>query len=157
MKMKSRRKVLCMLIVMITGLYNGTWFVNRMYYTQLCSGEYQYSTKNTYYRCGTCCTYSIKIPDYLSFVGNYSINIGDNVILIIWPDFLKTNCSYGVQISYGNEVIYAYVDAKADYVHDDSLEYSSGEERKVTEVIKKRKAIIQELLQAADAEWGCVS
>jgi hypothetical protein len=155
----KNKKILFAASILLFGavLYNLAWFVNRNYYTNKCSPRYEFTARNTYSYYDKSITYSIKVPDYLEFTGNYAVISDDGVCLIIWPDLLKESYTYGAQIPNEDDVIYAYVNSNAEYIHDDSLNYSNEEEKAVIRLVIKNKTVLQQLLQASDSEWDCLS
>lgn len=107
-----KKKILCIgcIIFLLFGLYNIMWSAIVYHrYNDFIVGMDEIYPHRTYATVGTDgYTYNVKLPDYLSFVGNLGIQKSEhgNCALIIWPGVYSAT-DYGVIIQAADGQKYA--------------------------------------------------
>ena len=99
-------------------------------------------------------TFSVKMPNYLSFTGNYAIVSDEDFCLLIWPDLWKPRCKYGVLMNDNNASYSCYVNRTGDYLFSKDMPLSEDEELKVKELLDNNRNILLDMLNRAQIEWN---
>lgn len=147
--MKKATKKVSLAIVLAFVLYNIIWYaaVNAKY-SQYIAGFEEIYAHRTYALVGeNGYTYNVKIPDYLSSVGNLGIQQSEDgsCALIIWPKFVgKTE--YGVLISAPT--------GTSSLMLTESREPIAGTPEATQELFEEYRGEIDALFDEADAMWN---
>lgn len=126
MKLKITMKKLIAVVVIFAilafGIYNLLWFLNFNSYSKLLTNEYEQSEVSSlhYTKLTSDFVFSVKKPEYLSFVGNTSVaNKDGSIVLIVWPSFLCEEVKdYGIilESESKNNFYMMYVNSKMEYM-----------------------------------------
>lgn len=152
---KIRKKHIFYLVIALIVIWHAIWFANYYSYRYYPNGYTEYydyltkSTKDHEY------SYNIKYPNYPSFVGNYTLD-NNNLIIIIWPGlFTNGNREYGIYVfdSDLNQTFEFYVDSSLNYSYEKN-NILSDDENKIQNLLAKYKPEIENMEQLIYDEWG---
>lgn len=84
--------------------------------------------------------YNVKIPNYLSFVGNLGIADSEHRnVLIIWVNALTNKVEYGVRIQSDNETYEIMLDSNMKPINNIYLEIVQDNEEIISKLFEKAK------------------
>ncbi len=138
-------------------LMNGLWWGNRALYNKYVTDDYRPPDRSLYGKNVSGINYTVKKPGYPTFQGNFAINNGGTISLIIWPGvFFSGEYEYGLMI-YDNDIEHGYmfyVDEDLQYIDTEKNKYVEEYRVIILEFLETHVQELQEILQLVQEEWG---
>lgn len=145
--MRKKKKIIIALATILSMfiVYNLLWYAwMNVKYSQYTGDLDEFIPNRSYILSQNAYLYNVKLPDYLSLVGNLAVSTDDNkYALIIWPSFIGDN-KYGIQITDENKQTYSIMINRDLSVIDDVHE----------EIIDNNKEQVETLFKKAQDMWG---
>ena len=155
MKKKKYIKIVLSCFILVFVIFNLLWFYNYNLYSSKITNLYEKAKGGSFFKDDNSCTYTVKRPNYLSFVGNYGINSSLNKVeIIIWPSFGMKKYEYGARIEDDKQHVYEmYINDTGEIVNIDEFDYTKEEEKIVKKLVSDNKSEIKKMIGFADKEW----